>query len=187
MPASPTSSSSSGNGKGRAPAPPQPILLEGAPIQAWSVYSHPDRRYRGVWLQSKQAEYHLGAPSPEYAPLAEAFAECVRHAVAVHLFVTDVLGVEDAEGQHIGLDMLLEVMAGMAGDGGGGRAEGGADAATTERPLDRAFAERHAGPLYDLLRGLNLGSSLDFMADLVRGVCGCGCVGVRTGSIDDSF
>jgi hypothetical protein len=138
-------------------------VLEGAPIQAWSVYSHPDPRYRGVWLQSKQAEYHLGAPSSEYAPLAEGFAECVRHAVAVHLFVTDVLGVADADdaeeqGQGLGLDMLLELMAGTSSSDG---SDGGL-------PLDRAFVEANATILYDLLRGLNLGGSLQFMKDVVR-------------------
>lgn len=165
MPAAPPCSSSStgGSGKGRAPAPPAPIVLEDAPIEAWRVYSHPDPRYRGVWLQSKHAEYHLGVPAPVYAPLAEAFAACVWHAVAVHLFVTDVLGVEEPEEEQPGLEALLQMMAGMevaAGEDG----EGPAPVA----PLDEAFAVAHAGKLYDLLRDLHMSGSLEFMKDLVR-------------------
>lgn len=164
MPAFPpcaSSSSTGGSGKGRAPAPPAPIVLEDAPIEAWRVYSHPDPRYRGVWLQSKHAEYHLGAPAPDYAPLAEDFAACVWHAVAVHLFVTDELGVEDAEDEQPGLEVLLQMMAGMAaaGEEGGGPARG---------PLDEAFAVTHAGQLYEILRFLHMSGSLEFMKDLVR-------------------
>ena len=94
------------------------------------------------------ARYRLGKPNADYEPLVSGFIKCVRYAVAMHLFVTDVVGVYDTEeDQVIGLDMLLELM--------------------TEQELDRSFINEHGVILYDLLRDLKMNKNFPFMIELV--------------------
>lgn len=101
----------------------------------------------------------MGEPSEAYAEVAGGFISSARAAVAMHLFLTDVVGVEDTEeGQALGLGTLLELMEGQA--------EG----------LDRQHVFDNAGDVHDLLRDLRVNKAHEFMADLVSVVSVCGVV-----------
>jgi hypothetical protein len=118
-------------------------------VQTWSIYAHPQERYQGLWLHSKYGEYRLMEPSAEYAPYAEDFIRCVQHAVAIHLFVTDVIGVDDTEDdQMMDLKMLMGMM--------------------TEQNLDMGFIRQNGSALFDLLRDLTMNKKLKFMVELSK-------------------
>lgn len=94
--------------------------------------------------------YRLGKPSAEYEPLVRDFNRSVQYAIAIHLFVNDVVGVDDTdEDQVIGLDMLLELM--------------------TDHSIDRGFVQQNGCVIYDLLRDLNMNEKFPFMLELVSG------------------
>jgi len=132
-----------------APASTPSKLAVEVPVQTWSIYAHPQAQYQGLWLHSKLGEYRLTAPSAEYAPYAQDFARCVRYAVAIHLFVTDVIGVDDAEDDQM---MDLEMLMGMM----------------TEQNLDMAFIRQNGSALYDLLRDLMMNKKFKFMLELSK-------------------
>lgn len=118
-------------------------------VQTWSIYAHPQEQYQGLWLHSKYGEYRLMKPSTEYAPYADDFVRCVQYAVAIHLFVTDVVGVGDAEDDHM---MDLEILMGMM----------------TEQNLDMGFVRQNGSALFDLLRDLTMNKKLKFMVELSK-------------------
>ncbi|KAM3572612.1 hypothetical protein VYU27_005405 [Nannochloropsis oceanica] len=127
---------------------PSKLAVEVA-VQTWSIYAHPQEQYQGLWLHSKYGEYRLMKPSTEYAPYADDFVRCVQYAVAIHLFVTDVVGVGDAEDDHM---MDLEILMGMM----------------TEQNLDMGFVRQNGSALFDLLRDLTMNKKLKFMVELSK-------------------
>jgi len=118
-------------------------------VQTWSIYAHPQEQYQGLWLHSKHGEYRLTAPSAEYAPYAEDFVRCVQYAIAIHLFVTDVIGVDDADDDQM---MDLEMLMGMM----------------SEQNLDMDFIKRNGSALFDLLRDLTMNKKFKFMVELSK-------------------